>query len=218
MVLLLHLLQPGQMPSGQMKLAHRLVAQARYEIIPGLKTTEKAVTDLPSSVTQVSVTCSPTHGIAATMDLSEALLMRGYRVVPHFAARLVSGPKHTQNLARWTKEKGIEEVFIIGGDSPNSTFYSSAEPFMSDFLLHDSGVKIIGFAAYPDGHNNITKDALNAVLHRKQQLLTDAGIRGLVSTQMCFDASKIKSWLHELRQDGFVLPVLLGVPGTSLII
>ena len=62
-------------------------------------------------------------------------------------------------------------------------------------------------------HTSIPSPILSVALAAKQTLLKDAGVLGHVSTQMCFDADKIQSWLAGERANGFVLPVHLGIPG-----
>lgn len=189
----------------------RLVRQMCYELVP-LKSVDQAIADLPVGAS-VSVICSPVKGITATLELSARLIDRGHYVVPHFAARLVEGPGHTAKLATWVKQHEVKEVLIIGGDSEKPNHYVEALAFMRDFLDNDSGVQTIGFAAYPDGHALIATPKLHEALHAKQVLLASAGIEGVASTQMCFDAGKIRSWLRSEREAGFTMPVNLGVPG-----
>ena len=189
----------------------RLVRQMCYELVP-LKSVDQAIADLPVGA-PVSVICSPAKGIIATLELSARLIDKGHYVVPHFAARLVEGPGHTANLARWVKQYGVKEVLIIGGDSEKPNHYMEALAFMRDFLNNDSGVQTIGFAAYPDGHALIATPKLHEALHAKQMLLASAGVKGVASTQMCFDAGKIRSWLGSEREAGFTMPINLGVPG-----
>lgn len=189
----------------------RLVRQMCYELVP-LKSVDQAIADLPVGA-PVSVICSPTKGIAATLELSARLIDKGHSVIPHFAARLVEGPEHTTKLATWVKQHGVKEVLIIGGDSEKPNHYVGALAFMRDFLDNDSGVQTIGFAAYPDGHALIAAPKLHKTLHAKQVLLASAGIKGIASTQMCFDAGKIRSWLRGEREAGFTMPINLGVPG-----
>jgi len=141
------------------------------------------------------------------------LLEKGHDVVPHFAARLVEGPEHAAKLAAWVREKGIKEVFIIGGDAEVPPHYQYALPFMKDFLEAKPGVSTIGFGAYPDGHSTISKGDLHNSVIEKEALLKSHGVKGLASTQMCFDAPLILSWLKDLRAAGFTTPINLGIPG-----
>lgn len=189
----------------------RLVGRMCYELVP-LLSADQAISDLPDGA-PVSVTCSPVKGISATQELSVRLINRGHSPIPHLAARLVEGPEHTAKLAAWVKQYGVTEVLIIGGDSEQPSHYVDALSFMRDFLDCDSGVQTIGFAAYPDGHAHIENLKLHEAILAKQELLTSAGVKGLASTQMCFDANKIRTWLHDERDAGFRTPVCLGLPG-----
>ena len=189
-----------------------LVANMRYELIP-MKSIEQGILDLPAGA-PVSVTCSPVKGIAATQEVSARLISSGHEVVPHFAARLVESREHVTRLAAWVRQQGIKEVFLIAGDAEQPVGpYKDGVELLRDFLDSNSGVERVGFGSYPDGHAFISREDLSTALHHKQKLLEEAGVQGLASTQMCFDIALIRSWLQQERNNGFKMPVQLGVPG-----
>jgi len=189
-----------------------LVSNMRFELIP-MKSIEQAILDLPSRA-PVSVTCSPVKGISATQEISARLIASGHEVVPHFAARLVESREHVQKLANWVREQGIKEVFLIAGDAEKPLGpYTDGVELLRDFLDSNSGVERVGFGSYPDGHAFISREALSTALHDKQKLLNEAGVQGLASTQMCFDVVQIRQWLKSERDNGFSVPIQLGVPG-----
>jgi methylenetetrahydrofolate reductase (NADPH) len=159
MSVLSSLFKSGKASGKTTAAAQRLVSNMRYELVP-LKSLDQAIADLPKGAS-VSVTCSPAKGIAVTQELCEQLLAKGHNVVPHFAARLVEGPEHAAKLATWVREKGIKEVFIIGGDAEVPPHYQFALPFIKDFLSANPGVETIGFGAYPDGHSTISNSDLH---------------------------------------------------------
>lgn len=198
-------------PSAATPAMRSLVEAMRYELIP-LKSLDQAVADLPPGA-PVSVTCSPAKGIATTQELSLQLKAKGHDVVPHFAARLVDGPEHAAGLAAWVREHGIREVFIIGGDAEVPPHYHYALPFMEDFLAAKPGCSTVGFGAYPDGHATIASGDLSDAIHAKERLIRSHGMEPLASTQMCFDAAAIRSWLRAERARGFGAPINLGLPG-----
>ena len=68
-----------------------LLQDPRYEVIP-VQGIEQKVAALPYGAT-VTVTASPKLGIDRTFDVSMALAARGFTVVPHFAARMVTRPR-----------------------------------------------------------------------------------------------------------------------------
>ena len=84
-------------PATVAGLHRQLVAEARYEVIP-MKNLEAQIDFLPAGCS-VSVTCSPAKGIAATQELTLRLADRGHLAVPHFSARLTTGPDHVAELA-----------------------------------------------------------------------------------------------------------------------
>jgi len=189
-----------------------LVANMRYELIP-MKSIEQGILDLPAGA-PVSVTCSPVKGIAATQEVSARLISSGHEVVPHFAARLVESREHVTRLATWVRQQGIKEVFLIAGDAEQPVGpYKDGVELLRDFLDSNSGVERVGFGSYPDGHAFISREDLSTALHHKQKLLEEAGVQGSASTQMCFDIALIRSWLQQERNNGFKMPVQLGVPG-----
>lgn len=189
-----------------------LVANLHYEIVP-MASIEQAIADLPIGA-HVSVTCSPVKGIPATMEYTERLVADGFRVAPHLAARLVESAQQAADLARWTRELGLSEMYVVAGDAPDAHGpYEGALDFMRDYLDAGPGIRRLGFAGYPDGHPFISQDVVDDQLHRKQALVTEAGLDGWISTQMCFDDTKIRSWIELERSRGITVPIRLGVPG-----
>lgn len=189
-----------------------LLDASRFEILP-LKSSAGAVAALPPA-SEVSVTCSPAHGLHVMQDLVARLADLGHHAVPHIAARLVQDRDHARRLAGWCRDHGIREVFVIAGDALEpSGPYPGAEPFLRDFLDAGPGVSGVGISGYPDGHPLIAKHTLSDALLAKQELLESAGVQSMISTQMCFDVERIVSWVQHIRADGVTLPIRLGVPG-----
>jgi len=183
-----------------------------YEIVP-MKSIDQAMTDLPQGA-EVSITCSPAQGISVTQDYTEKLMADGFHTIPHVAARMVESEEHMRQIATWLRDQEVREIFVIAGDAPEPLGpYEGVVAFLADLLNQDTGLTKVGFAAYPDGHALISDDVLSGALQSKQAMLAEAGIEGVVSTQMCFDAAKIREWLTAERANGFTLPVLLGIPG-----
>jgi methylenetetrahydrofolate reductase (NADH) len=189
-----------------------LVAGMYLELVP-MKDVEAAVADLaPGS--RVSVTCSPAKGLGATQDLVGRLVDLGHAAVPHLAARQVVDRDHVARLAEWIRRRGLREVFVIAGDCPKPVgSYADSLSFLRDLFEHDTGLERVGVASYPDGHPLIDRAVLHEVLHLKQALLATVGVHGSATTQMCFDAARIRTWLSVERCDGLTMPVAVGVPG-----
>jgi methylenetetrahydrofolate reductase (NADPH) len=193
---------------------HRLdlIERLTFEVVP-LKSIEGAIDALPPG-SEVSVTCSPVKGIPETIRLTDQVRNRGHIAIPHIAARMVEGPEHVAQIAKWMRTEGIGRLFLVGGDAnPPAGPYRDAVSFLRDLLDAGPELHTVGVTAYPDGHAAIDDRALSSALHAKQQVLAEAGVSGYASTQMCFDPDQIRSWLTAERQNGLTLPVHLGIAG-----
>ena len=192
--------------------ARDLVDSMVFEIIP-IKSVDAAIEALPPN-SPVSVTASPVKGLDATKELTDRIRSKGHRPIPHIAARLIEGPDHVRSIATWLKTEGHETLFCIAGDAEEAAGpYEGAHGFLSELFNQEHGLVSVGVTAYPDGHALISQEICHEALHSKQALLTQAGVAGWASTQMCFDTDLIAGWLRAERAAGFKLPVHLGIPG-----
>ncbi len=191
--------------------AHQLIRSARYELIP-LKSVNDQLPFLPTGC-EVSITCSATKGIGATLDLAAQLAAAGHHAVPHIAARLVESREHVEKIAGRLAESGITEIFVVGGDPDPVGPYHDGLGLLTELLPVASSLRRVGVPSYPDHHAHISDEMLNLALQKKQALILSHGLQGFTSTQMCFSAKKITDWLGQQRDRGMVLPVHLGVPG-----
>jgi methylenetetrahydrofolate reductase (NADPH) len=66
----------------------------------------------------VAITCSPTAGVDATLDLTARVVRRGFRVVPHIAAKMVRDRGHLQQIMHRVRDLGVDSIFVPGGDAP----------------------------------------------------------------------------------------------------
>ncbi len=202
-----------EFPESDEARAHRLELTRNFtiELVP-MKSLDTARQHLPYGA-PLSITCSPAKGIEETQRLTEEFLAGGYAPIPHISARMVRDRAHTIELAAWCRSVGVSKIFLVGGDADQPGAYFDAIEFLRDFLDTDHGLEAIGVTAYPDHHAYISDEKLHSALHAKQEMLADAGVAGWCSTQMCFDAEIIESWLRAERDAGLTLPVHLGISG-----
>ena len=183
-----------------------ILSRPRFEILP-TKGAEEQADHLPKGA-KVAVTCSPTKGIESTLRFSEGLLERGFRVVPHIAARLVADGAHLEKILRWFDEHGVREAYVIGGDAKEPVGpYASALELLCAMSQLEHGVGEVGIGGYPEGHPLIDDEELDRALLYKQPFAS------YVVTQLCFDADTILGWISAIRHKGIRLPVYVGLPG-----
>lgn len=174
--------------------------------VPGIEGRVKA---LPEG-TWVTITCSPTRGIVATLVLTEKLLRRGLQVIPHISARLVRDDGHLREIVERLSSLDVAHLFVVGGDVklPAGEFPSSLS-LLNALADNHHPFKSIGVAGYPEGHPFLGDRLLIEALKAKQPFAT------YVVSQMCFDPDVIISWVEGIRKHGIRLPVYIGLPGAT---
>ncbi len=183
-----------------------ILSRPRFELFP-TKGAEELSDHLPKDA-KVTVTCSPTKGIESTLLFSEKLLQRGFRVVPHIAARLVADRAHLEEILRWLDEHGVREIHVIGGDSREPVGpYASTLELLEAMSRLEHGIEVVGIGGYPEGHPLIDDEELDRALLDKQPFAS------YVVTQLCFDPDAILGWISSVRHKGIRLPVYVGLPG-----
>jgi len=156
----------------------------------------------------LAVTCSPTKGVDETIELSEILIAQGFQVIPHIAAKCVSGEKHLETIVKRLDALSIESIFVPGGDRPEPIGeFNNAYDLLIALQKSGHNIKNIGIAAHPEGHPDVNEKILMEALEKKQDLAD------YIVTQMCFDANILGDWLVRINQQGVHLPVWVGLPG-----
>ena len=135
----------------------RLLENARYEVLPTATTEDKVLEHLPRDRT-ITVTASPCKGLEATFDLAERLTGHGYVVVPHLAARMVTGRSELAEIADRLVGKGITSVFVPGGDAEPAGDYPDALALLEDLAALGSPFAHVGITGYPESHPTIHDD------------------------------------------------------------
>jgi methylenetetrahydrofolate reductase (NADPH) len=184
------------------------VHEAYMEIFPTPSIESKLDVLEPGSY--VAVTCSPTKGVDETLDMSERLALRGFKVVPHIAAKMVRDQAHLKEILKHLDDLPIISIFVPGGDADKPAGeYACALDLLRAISEFDHRFTEIGIAAHPEGHPSIDNDVLLQELLKKQEF------SNYLVTQMCFDAKIIGDWLRDIRNAGVTLAAWIGLPGVS---
>jgi len=188
-------------------LAHH-VHEAYMEIFP-TETIESRL-DVLEPGSYVAVTCSPSKGVDETLTMTERLALRGFKVVPHVAAKMVKNRQHLKEIIARLNDLPVISIFVPGGDAKTPLGdYATAYSLLRDIADIEHNFTDIGVAAHPEGHPDVADEVLTDELLKKQEFAN------YLVTQMCFDAAAIASWLLTIRERGVHLPAWLGVPGVA---
>jgi methylenetetrahydrofolate reductase (NADPH) len=186
-----------------------LLARPRFEVIPG-QGTEQAVLDWIPAGRTVTVTASPTKGLAPTLDLAVRLAGHGYRVVPHIAARSVVDNAHLVHIVSLLQESGIDDVFVPGGDATHPAGrFDSALPLLEQLTSMGRPFGEVGITGYPESHPKIHDDITVQAMWDKRRHAT------YIVSNLCFDPVALGQWISRIRARGVALPLYVGVAGPA---
>jgi methylenetetrahydrofolate reductase (NADPH) len=184
------------------------VKEAYMEIFP--TPTIESKLDVLEPNSYVAVTCSPSKGVDVTLNMVERLAQRGFKVVPHIAARMVKHDAHLREILKRLDDLPVISIFVPGGDAAQPVGkFATALDLLRAIAEVDHKFTEIGVAAHPEGHPSVSNDVL------LQQLLKKQEVSNYMVTQMCFDAGALAGWLRDVRERGITLPAWIGLPGVS---
>lgn len=192
--------------SHRSALANRL-ERPRYEVLPLDGIADAVQAHVPRSVT-VTVTASPRRGLDATVVTCEALAGAGYDVVPHLSARLVRDEAHLLEVVDRLLVAGVDKLFVPAGDAPDPAgAFDGAGDLLAALGDRRARFSSIGITGYPESHHLISDEQTIQAMTAKSTMAT------CITSQICFDAATVASWISAVRARGTTLPIWIGVPG-----
>ena len=186
----------------------RTVRAAYMEIFPTAFIESRL--DVLEPQSYVAVTCSPTKGVDVTLDMVERIAHRGFKVVPHIAAKMVRDSSHLREIMKRLNDLPVSSIFVPGGDAAKPVGdFSCALDLLRAISEFDHNFTEIGVAAHPEGHPSVSREVLMEHLLKKQEFAN------YLVTQMCFDIVALTGWFRIIRDLGITLPAWIGLPGVS---
>lgn len=184
-----------------------LLTGARFEVMPTPKVEAEVHAHLGTDTT-VTVTAAQGKGLDATLDLSTRLAGAGYDVVPHLAARMITGRSQLEEIVARLTEAGIGKVFVPAGDAdpPAGDYHGSLE-LLEDLHAIGNPFGHVGITGYPESHPSIDDDVTIQSMWDKRKYATH------IISNMTFDAEHVGTWAERMRRRGITLPLVVGVPG-----
>jgi methylenetetrahydrofolate reductase (NADH) len=184
-----------------------LLRHSRYEILPLDGVEEQVLECVPQEVT-LTITASPTKGLAPTLALAGSLARHGYAVVPHLSARLVADTAELEQIVARLREAEVREVFVVAGDAeePRGAFHGAIDLLEA---LDELGRPFadVGITGYPESHPLIDDETTIAAMFEKARHAT------YIASQVCFDPRITARWVENVWARGTQLPIYVGVPG-----
>ncbi|MDQ2796760.1 MAG: methylenetetrahydrofolate reductase [Actinomycetota bacterium] len=185
----------------------RLLAHARYEVLPTASCEDTVLEHLAPGFT-VTITASPSKGLGATFELAERLAGQGYDVVPHVAARMVSGRSELADICARLTSFNVRTIFVPAGDAdPPAGDYHASLDLLEDLSELGRPFPNVGITGYPESHPSITDDLTVQAMWDKRRYANQ------IVSNLTFDPATLLTWLSRMRARGITMPLLVGVPG-----
>jgi methylenetetrahydrofolate reductase (NADPH) len=151
-----------------------------------------------------------------TVALAARLRKEDMDPVPHIVARRTESAAVLDDfLARLVGEAGVTRVLCVAGDiaAPEGEFESALQILERGFI-EKHGIRKIGVAGHPEGHKQISEDALKDAVIRKNAYAKKTGADVRLVTQFSFVAEPVIAWDKSITSIN-TLPIYIGLPGLA---
>lgn len=145
----------------------------------------------------------------------------GYKVMPHFPARII---KDRATLANWIAmyqgEADVKQALLLAGGvtTPHGDFSDSMQ-LMETGLFDEAGFERLHVAGHPEGNRDIDTDGtrlrVDEALRWKNDFQTRTDAEMAIATQFAFEAQPIIEWADSLKYAGITLPIHIGIAGPA---
>ena len=151
-----------------------------------------------------------------TVALAARLKKEGMDPVPHIVARRTESAAVLDDfLNRLVGQAGVTRVLCVAGDidKPEGEFESALQILERGFI-DKHGIKKIGVAGHPEGHKQVSEDALRDAVVRKNAYAQKTGADLRLVTQFSFVAEPVIEWDKSIAPIN-KLPIFIGLPGLA---
>ncbi|QBY00392.1 methylenetetrahydrofolate reductase [Rhodophyticola sp. CCM32] len=145
----------------------------------------------------------------------------GYRVMPHFPARIIRDRATLADwIARYQGEAGVTQALLLaGGPATPAGDFDSSMQLMETGLFDKAGFTHLHVAGHPEGNRDIDPGGGDAMvmqaLRWKQDFAARSDADMAIATQFAFEADPIIAWADRLAAEGIRLPIHIGIAGPA---
>ena len=211
--------QPGRAARASDDVKDRIVSfmkGASTEITPSEEDRLPELASVLAPGTAVYVAHTPHAAFEEVVHAALAVSRAGFLATPHIAVRRVPDSRTLRAALAELRAGGVEHILQIAGDAaqPMGEFSSTMDVLESG-VLEESGIRQIGIAGHPQGHDSVASELLWSALEAKQALAERAALSMHIVTQFGLDAGAFKLWQAELVRRRIRLPVRVGIAGPT---
>lgn len=191
------------------------------EVMP--RTAEKVEDFTALLPTQTRVYIAHIEGtpIEEMVGTAKRLNADGYKVMPHFPARIIKDKATLANwIAMYQGEADVKQALLLAGGvtTPHGDFSDSMQ-LMETGLFDEAGFERLHVAGHPEGNRDIDLDGsrlkVDSALKWKNEFQTRTDAKMAIATQFAFEAQPIIEWADSLKHAGITLPIHIGIAGPA---
>ena len=191
------------------------------EVIPRSAAKIESFASVLPKNTRVYIAHIQNEDITTMVATAKRLNDEGFAVMPHIPARMITNKSMLSDwISMYQNEAGVDEALLLAGGStkPIGEFDSSVQLIESG-LFDKAGFKRLHIAGHPEGSKDIdpnggTKNVAEALSWKQEfSKRTDASMA--IATQFCFDASVVKKWAENIKENGIDIPIHIGIAGPA---
>lgn len=198
-----------------------LLEDYSIEVMP--RTAEKVedFRDLLPEGTRVYIAHIEGTPIADMVATARRLARDGYKVMPHFPARIIKDEATLIDwIARYQGEAGVDQALLLAGGvaEPHGDYHSSLQ-LLESGQFDKAGFRRLHVAGHPEGNRDIDKDGSDKLvmeaLRWKQRFNETTDAEMALATQFAFEAKPIIAWADAIKEAGITLPIHIGIAGPA---
>ena len=161
---------------------------------------------------------TPIEDMVAT---AKRLNADGYKVMPHFPARIIKDRATLENwIAMYQGEADVKQALLLaGGVTTPAGDFSDSMQLMETGLFDQAGFERLHVAGHPEGNRDIDTDGtrlrVDDALRWKNDFQTRTDAKMAIATQFAFEAQPIIEWADSLKYAGITLPIHIGIAGPA---
>lgn len=161
---------------------------------------------------------TPIEDMVAT---AKRLNADGYKVMPHFPARIIKDRATLENwIAMYQGEADVKQALLLaGGVTTPAGDFSDSMQLMETGLFDQAGFERLHVAGHPEGNRDIDTDGtrlrVDEALRWKNDFQTRTDAKMAIATQFAFEAQPIIEWADSLKHAGITLPIHIGIAGPA---
>ncbi len=161
---------------------------------------------------------TPIEDMVAT---AKRLNADGYKVMPHFPARIIKDRATLENwIAMYQGEADVKQALLLaGGVTTPAGDFSDSMQLMETGLFDQAGFERLHVAGHPEGNRDIDMDGgrlrVDEALKWKNAFQCRTDAKMAIATQFAFEAQPIIEWADSLKHAGITLPIHIGIAGPA---